>query len=99
MYKVIQALIILHNIFLMIGDNAREIPDLDGADADAEAIEAELGAHANSAEEEEAGKLSAEHCPSPHSHFKIQGPVQFFTGSASSRDCRLIEERWMATLA
>lgn len=77
MYKVIQALIILHNIFLMIGDNAREIPDFDGADADAEAIEAELGAHANGA----------------------QDPVQFFTGSASSRDCRLIEERWMATLA
>ncbi len=23
-------------------------------------------------EEEEAGKLSAEHCPSPHSHFKIK---------------------------
>ena len=51
MYKVIQALIILHNIFLMIGDNAREIPDFDGADADAEAIEAELGAHANGAQD------------------------------------------------
>ena len=46
MYRVIQALLVLHNIFLMIGDNAREIPDFDGEDADADAAHAELDADA-----------------------------------------------------
>jgi hypothetical protein len=47
MYKVIRALMVLHNIFLMIGDNAREIPGFDEDDADANTIRAELEADAD----------------------------------------------------
>jgi len=49
MYKVIQALMVLHNIFLMIGDYAGEIPDFDGGDADADAVQVELDAHVDGA--------------------------------------------------
>src|SRR5712691_5999379 len=45
MYRVIQALRVLHNILLMIGDNAEEIPDFNGGDADAEGAQVELDNH------------------------------------------------------
>jgi hypothetical protein len=41
MYKVIQALMVLHNILLMLGDNAKDILEFDGDDPEAEAAWAE----------------------------------------------------------